>query len=40
MMRLGREQGLPVYPVLYGIWKGMLLGHPVAAPSSGPLPEK
>jgi Cu(I)/Ag(I) efflux system membrane protein CusA/SilA len=31
---------LLVYPVLYGIWKRMLLKPPVAAPSSGPLPEK
>lgn len=31
---------LLVYPVLYGIWKRMLLEPPVAAPSSGPLPEK
>jgi copper/silver efflux system protein len=31
---------LLVYPVLYGIWKRMLLEAPVAAPSSGPLPEK
>ena len=31
---------LLVYPVLYFIWKRMLLEPPVAAPSSGPLPEK
>jgi Cu(I)/Ag(I) efflux system membrane protein CusA/SilA len=31
---------LLVYPVLYGIWKGMLLEPRGAAPSSGPLPEK
>jgi Cu(I)/Ag(I) efflux system membrane protein CusA/SilA len=31
---------LLVYPVLYGIWKRMLLEPPVAAPGSGPLPEK
>jgi len=31
---------LLVYPVLYGIWKGMLLESLGATPSSGPLPEK
>ena len=31
---------LLVYPVIYVIWKRMLLEPPVAAPSSGPLPEK
>jgi len=31
---------LLVYPVLYGIWKGMLLEPLGATPSSGPLPEK